>query len=29
MSKVLFVLSSHGELGTTGRKTGYYVRKFA
>ena len=29
MSKVLFVLSSHSELGTTGRKTGYYVPETA
>lgn len=29
MSKVLFVLSSHSELGHTGRKTGYYIPETA
>ncbi|PRY15489.1 putative intracellular protease/amidase [Pontibacter ummariensis] len=27
--KVLFVLTSHGELGATGKKTGFWVEEFA
>jgi putative intracellular protease/amidase len=27
--KVLFVLTSHGELGNTGKKTGFWVEEFA
>ncbi|OKL40354.1 type 1 glutamine amidotransferase domain-containing protein [Pontibacter flavimaris] len=27
--KVLFVLTSHAELGTTGKKTGFWVEEFA
>lgn len=29
MKKVLFVLTSHDELGNTGRKTGFWVEEFA
>lgn len=29
MKKVLFVLTSHDELGTTGRKTGVWIEEFA
>jgi hypothetical protein len=29
MSKVLFVLSSHSELGSTGRQTGFYIPETA
>jgi putative intracellular protease/amidase len=27
--KVLFVLTSHSELGNTGKKTGFWVEEFA
>ena len=27
--KVLIVLTSHGELGDTGKKTGFWVEEFA
>ena len=27
--KVLFVLTSHGELGNTGEKTGFWIEEFA
>lgn len=29
MKKVLFVLTSHDELGNTGEKTGFWVEEFA
>lgn len=29
MNKVLFVLTSHDELGNTGRKTGFWIEEFA
>mgnify|MGYP003675054408 FL=1 len=29
MKKVLFVLTSHSELGNTGEKTGFWVEEFA
>lgn len=29
MSKVLFVLTSHDELGNTGEKTGFWIEEFA
>ena len=29
MKKVLFVLTSHNELGSTGEKTGFWVEEFA
>ncbi len=29
MLKVLFVLTSHSELGTTGKKTGFWIEEFA
>ncbi|RBW63187.1 type 1 glutamine amidotransferase domain-containing protein [Tenacibaculum sp. E3R01] len=29
MKKVLFVLTSHDELGTTGEKTGFWIEEFA
>jgi putative intracellular protease/amidase len=27
--KILIVLTSHGELGDTGKKTGFWVEEFA
>ena len=27
--KVLFVLTSHGKLGSTGEKTGFWIEEFA
>jgi len=29
MKKILFVLTSHGELGNTGEKTGFWIEEFA
>ena len=29
MKKVLFVLTSHSELGNTGEKTGFWIEEFA
>ncbi len=29
MKKVLFVLTSHDELGNTGNKTGFWIEEFA
>ncbi|WGH76126.1 type 1 glutamine amidotransferase domain-containing protein [Tenacibaculum tangerinum] len=29
MKKVVFVLTSHGELGDTGKKTGFWIEEFA
>lgn len=27
--KILFVLTSHSELGDTGKKTGFWIEEFA
>ena len=29
MTKILFVLTSHGDLGNTGEKTGFWIEEFA